>query len=96
MKNIINTGIGFGIYESEPNRHYITGYPDYKKLGHSYDSVYDFEDAVQRLVDCSGINFDSESCQFWAYSTTSERLVKFADDIKAHFEKAQNLIKEMY
>ena len=91
MKKEINTGIGLGIYESKLNDFYITGYPSAKVLGHSYEDAYAFEEAVKRNVDCSGITFDSESCQFWANAQTEERLVKFANDIKEHYLKAKSM-----
>ena len=91
MRKEINTGFGLGIYESKPNDFYITGYPSAKVLGHSYRDAYEFEEAVKRNIDCTDITFDSESCQFFAYAKTEERLVKFANDIKEHYEKAKKM-----
>jgi hypothetical protein len=58
----------------------------------NYRSAYDFEDAVKRNVNCKGIDFDSESCCFYAYAKTQKRLEKFLKDITYHYEKA----KQMY
>ena len=52
-----------------------------------FDSAYDFEEFIQGKVDCKGIDFDSESCQFFAYAKTEKRAVKFLKDIEEYFER---------
>ena len=91
MKKEINTEIGLSIHEYKPNEFYITGYPNAQALGHSYEDAYAFEEAIRRNIDCTDICFDSESCQFWAYAHTEERLIKFANDIKEHYLKAKSM-----
>jgi hypothetical protein len=38
------------------------------------------------LIDSEGIEFDSESGQFFAYADTEERAIKFLNDIEAYFK----------
>ena len=91
-KNDISTGIGLTIYKGnwEGAEWTLSGYPDKKVIGYEYQSAYDFEDAVKRNINCSGITFDCESCQFFAYAKTKTRLVSFANKIKKHYEEAKN------
>jgi type II secretory pathway component PulF len=53
-------------------------------------------DAVKRNVNCSGIEFDSEYSQFFAYAKTRTRLESFAKQIAKHYEKAKELTEKMY
>ena len=65
-------------------------------IGHSYESAYDFEECVRRNVNCKGIEFDSEYCQFFAYAKTRARLESFAKQIAKHYEKAKKITENMY
>ena len=91
----ITTEVGLTIYKDQTG-YSITGFPKKEILNHDYDSAYDFEECVRRNVKCGGIEFDSEYCQFWAYAKTKARLIKFADDIKKHYEKAKSMKEQMY
>jgi hypothetical protein len=88
--DFIATEIGLRIYKDDDG-YMITGYPKKEIINHDYDSAYDFEECVQRNVNCKGIEFDSEFCQFWAYAKTKTRIEKFAKDIQAHYEKAKKM-----
>jgi hypothetical protein len=57
-----------------------------------FDSAYDFEEFVQKKINCKGIEFDSEFCQFFAYAKTKARAVKFANDIDAYFAKVRAML----
>jgi len=94
----ISTGIGLSIYKGDWDgaQWTLTGFPKKEAIGHDYESAYDFEDCVKRNINCSGIDFDSEFCQFYAYAKTKARLVSFANQIKKHYEKAKQLKEEMY
>jgi len=74
----------------------MTGLPSREQLGHQFESAYDFQDCVKRNVNCSGIEFDSEYCQFFAYAKTRARLESFAKQIAKHFEKAKAMKEKMY
>jgi hypothetical protein len=39
------------------------------------------------------VEFDSEFCQFFAYTKTKARAIKFATDIEKHFEKIRKLLE---
>lgn len=94
----INTSIGLTIYKGDWDgaEWTITGFPKAEVIGHRYESAYDFEEAIKRNVNCSGINFDSEMCQFFAYAKTKARLVSFAKQIEKHYAKANELKEKMF
>jgi len=94
----IRTAIGLTIYKGdyEGAQWSITGNPKAEVIGHEFESAYDFEDCIKRNVNCSGIDFDSEYCQFWAYAKTKARLVSFAKQIDKHFAKAKAMTEKMY
>ena len=70
----------------------ISGNPKSKMTVKQFESAYDFEEFVEEKIDCTGIGFDSEFCQFFAYAKTKERAVKFAKDIDAYFEKVREML----
>ena len=98
MRNEIKTNIGLTIYKGDWDgaEWTLTGYPNKEVIGHSYNDAYEFEEAIKRNVNCSGINFDSEMCQFFAYAKTKARLVSFANQIEKHYIKAKELTEKMY
>ncbi len=57
-----------------------------------FDSAYDFEEFVQEKINCKGIEFDSEFCQFYAYTKTKARAIKFANDIDKYFAKVRAML----
>lgn len=94
----IVTTFGMTIYKGdyEGAQWSITGFPNPEKIGHHFESAYDFEDCVKRNINCSGIVFDSEFCQFFAYAKTKARLESFDKQIAKHFEKAKAMKEKMY
>ena len=70
----------------------ITGYPRQNMTIKQFDSAYDFEEYIQKKIDCSSITFDSESCQFFAYAKTKQRATSFAKAIDKHFAKIRELV----
>ena len=98
MRNEIKTNIGLTIYKGDWDgaEWTLTGFPNKEVVGHSYNDAYEFEEAIKRNVNCSGINFDSEMCQFFAYAKTKARLVSFAHQIEKHYIKAKELTEKMY
>lgn len=93
--DFIPTSVGLKIYKDETG-YSITGFPKKEIINHEYESAYEFEDCVKRNVNCKGISFDSEFCQFWAYAKTPGRLVKFANDIEKHYVKAKKVMEQLY
>jgi hypothetical protein len=94
----IRTAFGLLIYKGdyEGAQWSITGFPKDEQLARHFESAYDFEDCIKRNVNCSGIEFDSEFSQFFAYAKTKARLVSFAKQIEKHFAKAKAMTEKMY
>ena len=90
----INYPIGFTIFqlEEEKEEYTITGTIAKEYRFRDFDSAYDLEEYIQKHIDCSGMDFDSEFCQFWAYAKTVERAKQFVDDITAWVEKVKELV----
>jgi hypothetical protein len=70
----------------------ISGNPKSKMTVKEFESAYDFEEFVEEKIDCTGIDFDSEFCQFFAYAKTKERAVRFAKDIDKYFAKVRKML----
>ena len=94
----IKTAFGLTIFKGdyEGAEWSITGFPKDEQIARHFESAYDFEEAVKRNVNCSGISFDSEYCQFYAYAKTKARLESFARQIAKHYEKAKKLTESLY
>ena len=86
--------IGVSVYKGdwEDAQWTITGFPRKEFSIVDFQSAYDFEDLVKEKVNCKGITFDSEFCQFFAYAKTKARAVSFAKAIEKHFEKVRDLV----
>lgn len=86
--------IGLSVYDDkdEDGHFTITGNPKEKETIVEFESAYDFEEFVEKHINCKYIEFDSEFCQFFAYAKTKERALKFVKDIEKHFEKAKKLL----
>lgn len=70
----------------------ITGNAKRELTVKEFESAYDFEEFVQEKIDCEGIEFDSEFCQFFAYAETEERAIRFLNEIEQHFKKVRDLL----
>ena len=89
----INYPIGFTIFQLEGSKEYtITGNLTKKYQFREFDGAYDLEEYIQKHIDCSNIDFDSEYCQFFAYAKTEERAKKFVEDITTWVEKVVELV----
>jgi hypothetical protein len=93
MRNSIKSKIGLSISKGDWKgaQWTICGYPNSEVIGNHYSSAYDFEDMIKRNINYKGIDFDCESCCFYAYAKTEKRLIKFLNDIENHFEKAKSM-----
>ena len=84
---------GFQVYKYEDDKEFtITGNLKTEYCFKKYESNYDVEEHIQEHVDCKGIDFDSEFCQFFAYAKTEKRAVQFCDDIQAFLHKVRELV----
>jgi len=90
----INYPIGFTIFKLDEDReeYTVTGTVIKEYRFRDFDGAYDLEEYIQKHIDCSDINFDSEYCQFFAYAKTLDRAKKFVEDIIAWFEKVKELV----
>ena len=82
---------GFIVYKSDVD-YTITGNLAKEYCFRDFNGNYEVEEYFQNHVDCEGIDFDSEYCQFFAYSKTEERAVKFCDEIQALFDNIKKLV----
>lgn len=88
VKTIYESPVGLGIfqYDWDGDNITITGYPSKKNTDKSFDGAYEFQDYIQKKIDCNGIEFDSEYSQFFAYAKTEDRAKKFIQDIEDWFK----------
>ena len=93
MKDI-NYPVGFTIFKLDEDKeeYTITGYLAKEYKFRDFDGAYDLEEYIQKHIDCSDITFDSEYCQFFAYTKTLDRAKQFVEDIMAWFEKIKEMI----
>jgi len=85
--------IGLAVIQFDWDKNYtITGNLAKSYQIKDFDSAYDFEEYVQKHVDCTDIDFDSEFSQFFAYAKTEERAIKFVEDITVWFDKVKQLL----
>lgn len=92
MKDI-NYPVGFTIFQLDGDNNYtITGRFSKEYRFKDFDGAYDFEEWLERHIDCSEIDFDSEYCQFFAYTKTVDRAKKFVEDLTDFAIKIRALI----
>jgi hypothetical protein len=89
MNNEIKLSIGLTIYKGdwEGAQWTITGSPKKTMTIKEFESAHDFEDFIKEKINCNGIEFDSEFCQFFAYAKTKAIAVAFGNRIEKYFEK---------
>ena len=90
----INYPIGLTIFKLDEDKeeYTITGNLAKEYRFREFDGAYNLEEYIQKHIDCSGIDFDSEYCQFFAYTKTIDRAKQFVDDITAWVIKVKELI----
>jgi hypothetical protein len=90
----INYPIGFTIFKLDEDKeeYTVTGFLAKEYRFRDFDGAYDLEEYIQKHIDCSDITFDSEYCQFFAYTKTIERAKQFIDDITAWVTKIKELV----
>lgn len=87
-RNDIKLEIGLTIYKGDWDgaQWTITGLPYQSMTIKEFESAYDFEEFVQKHINCKGIEFDSEFCQFFAYAKTKASAIAFGKRIEKYFE----------
>jgi len=90
----INYPIGFTIFKLEESKeeYTITGKIAKAYRFRDFESAYDLEEYINKHIDCTGVVFDSEYCQFWAYTKTVDRAKKFIEDITSRALKIKEMI----
>jgi len=93
MKDI-DYPVGFTIFKLDEDKeeYTVTGTIAKAYRFRDFDSAYDIEEYIKKHIDCSGISFDSEYCQFYAYTKTLDRAKQFVDDITAWVIKVKELV----
>ena len=94
LKEVYTSPIGVSVSKGdwEGAQWTITGYPRKELTVVDFESAYDFEELIREKVNCRGITFDSEFCQFFAYAKTEARAVPFAKAIEKYFEKVREVV----
>ena len=70
----------------------ITGFPKLSEKLPRFESAYDFEEVIREKINNTGITFDSEYCQFFAYAKTKARAIGFAKAIEKYFKKVEETV----
>ena len=94
MKDAHATTIGISVSKGDWDgaKWTITGFPKLSSKLPRFESAYDFEEVVKSKVNCSGIDFDSEFSQFFAYAKTKQRAIGFAKAIEKYFKKVEETV----
>ena len=92
MSAIYVSPIGLKVFDDGGGIFTITGNPKSNETIVEFDSAYDFEEFVEKHINCKDIEFDSEFCQFFCYAKTKARALKFVSDIEKHFDKVKKLL----
>ena len=88
-----NFPFGFEVNKFEGDKNYtVTGNLRREYRFRDFDGAYDLEDYIKKHVQCIGIEFDSEYCQFFAYAKTEKRAVQFCEDIQTWFDRIKELV----
>lgn len=88
LKTIYKSPIGLSVTKFDDDKSYtITGNAKSTYTVRPFDSAYDFEEFIKPKINCKGIDFDSEYCQFFAYAKTEKRAMKFLKEIEEYFER---------
>ena len=91
MAEIYTSPIGMKVYD-DGDYFTITGNPKQSMTIKEFESAYDFEEFIQEKINCKGIEFDSEFCQFFAYAKTKQSAIRFVNQIEKHFEKVRKML----
>lgn len=93
-ETIYESPIGLGVFnfDFDSDNFTITGRLSDKYRFRDFDGAYDFEEYIQKHIECEGIDFDSEYSQFFAYAKTKERAMKFVKDVEEWFDKVLKLV----
>ena len=93
MKKIYESPIGLSVEKYDwDDKFTITGKILKSVTMKEFDSAYEFEEFIQTKINCKAIDFDSESCQFFAYAKTKAQAVRFVKAIEKYFDKVREML----
>jgi len=93
MQIFYQSPIGLEINQCEGDKDFtITGNANKSMTVKEFDSAYDFEEFIQAKIDCKGISFDSEYCQFFAYAKNKNRAMEFVNAIEDYFTTVREML----
>jgi hypothetical protein len=93
MNSIYKSPLGLSVEKYDwDNQFTITGNARREMTVKEFDSAYDFEEFIQAKINCKGIDFDSEYCQFFAYAKTEKRAMTFIKEIEDYFSKVKEML----
>ena len=93
MKVYYQSPIGLEVNQCDGDKDFtITGNAIKSMTIKEFDSAYDFEEFIQAKINCKGIDFDSEYCQFFAYAKTKAQAIRFVKAIENYFIKVREML----
>jgi len=93
MQSIYKSPLGLSVEKYDWDKNFtITGKLFKSMTMKEFDSAYDVEDFIQAKINCKGIDFDSEYCQFFAYAKTKNRAMTFVKEIEDYFAKVREML----
>ena len=93
MKTIYESPIGLFVEKYDWDDQFtITGKVLKSMTMKEFDSAYDVEEFIQAKINCKGISFDSEYCQFFAYAKNKNRAMTFIKEIEDYFAKVREML----
>jgi hypothetical protein len=95
MSAIYVSPIGLSVFDDkdEYGHFTITGNPKKSVTIVEFESAYDFEEFIQGKIKCDAIDFDSESCQFFAYAKTKAQAISFVTRVEKYFDKVKKMLE---
>jgi len=93
MQNIYKSPLGLSDEKYDWDKNYtITGKLLKSETMKEFDGAYEVEEFIQAKINCEGIDFDSEYCQFFAYAKTKVRALEFVNEIEDYFSKVREML----
>jgi hypothetical protein len=93
MNSIYKSPLGLSVEKYDWDKNFtITGKLLKSETMKEFDSAYEVEEFIQAKINCKGIDFDSEYCQFFAYAKTEKRAMTFIKEIEDYFSKVKEML----
>jgi hypothetical protein len=89
-ETINNVGLKITKGDWEGAQWTLTGFPN-KNTFRKWEDAYEFESFVEKTLKISA-EFDSESCQFYAYFNTKQKATTALNKIEKHFKKVGEML----